>query len=682
MALSVLTDGETIRLVNEAFKNYDSLVELSHSPLALSDLVRPALVLDEVAPTADERGRALRILLRWAVNRLAPAPPRYPLDVPRPFDDPTWMDPLWWHYNLLRHRYLEPLRPDELALLGAGGFTDALLNLTGIANADSLFEERKRAVRQVALLLQRQDRGREADAELRRLAVEGYCRPLRSTPPAYDLLALAATFRGPTPAAWLLGLAAAEPIPHAMGALTYLVEHRLLAEREGGAWLQLPNALQGYLYPRQPADRLGVRHGRAADLYRQQGQWAAAARHLQQGNQPADAALLLLAAPRELLVEVPVPLLLEIWQAWQQERLPATVWWELQVLGSDLFRQLGYRDEAVEACRRALKATTVPGEQARLHRRLGKLYEDYNQRHAMLYYERAIELFTPDDPELPETLKDRGWIFIHRQEWVRAEADLMLALTSAPPNALLLRADIYDGLASLHRQQANYEQAITYAQQALALREEVGDLLRVADSFNNLGLAYAKVGELDHAIAAYEDALGIYQKMENREAMATAQLNLGAAFYYAHNFGQAIVHYQASLALFEDMGLLRGNAQARYNLAEAFSALGEGESAHHHWRVGYVLCQEQADLSDQLTWFEQLRPHLPRLTEPFLTAPPDDEQALEIARREGQVTTARLMEQTGVSKATATRRLAALAEAGRLVKVGEGRGTRYLLPGS
>lgn len=679
MDLLALTDGEMVRLVNEAFKNYDSLVELSHSPLALSALVQPALVLDEVAPTTDERGRALRVLLRWAVNRLAPAPPHYPLDVPRPFDDPTWMDPLWWHYNLLRHRYLEPLRPDDLAQLGAGGFTDALLNLTGIANADSLFDERKRAVRQVALLLQRQGSGREADAELRRLAIEGYSHPLRSIPTARELLALAATFRGPLPAEWLLDLAAAEQLPSTVGALAYLIQHRLLVEREGGAQLYLPDALQAYLYPRQPADRLVARHRRVAALYRQQGQWVVAARHLQQGNQPADAAALLLAAPRELLAEAPAALR-EIWQAWQRETLPAASWQAIQLLGSDLFRQLGYRDEAVEACRRALKATTAPGEQARLHRRLGKLYEDYNQRHALLYYQRAIELFAPGDPELPETLKDRGWIFIHRQEWASAEADLTLALATAPPDAPVLRADIYDELASLYRQQANYEQAIGYAQQALALREEMGDLLRVADSFNNLGLAYAKLGELDHAIAAYQDALTTYQKMDHREAMATAQLNLGAAFYYAEDFEQAIAHYQASLNHFEGLGSWRGSAQAHYNLAEAYIALGQGEQAQHHWRVGYALCQEQADLSDQLTWFEQLRPHLPAPAVPALSLPPDETLALEIARREGQVTTSLLMEQAGISKATATRRLAALAEAGRLVKVGEGRGTRYLLP--
>ena len=90
--------------VNEAFKQYQSVLALSRSPLAASDLVAPALVLDEVTPMAEERGRGLRIVLQWAVAQLAPAAPHYPLGEARPLDDPTWRDPRWWRYNILRHR--------------------------------------------------------------------------------------------------------------------------------------------------------------------------------------------------------------------------------------------------------------------------------------------------------------------------------------------------------------------------------------------------------------------------------------------------------------------------------------------------------------------------------------------------------------------------------------------------
>ncbi len=48
----------------------------------------------------------------------------------------------------------------------------------------------------------------------------------------------------------------------------------------------------------------------------------------------------------------------------------------------------------------------------------------------------------------------------------------------------------------------------------------------------------------------------------------------------------------------------------------------------------------------------------------------------------GRITTAELIDMTGVSKATATRKLAALVEGGQLQRHGKGRGTFYTLAGS
>ena len=72
--LKTLSDSEFSAEVSLAFRNYASLLNLSRSPLAASDLIGSALVLDAVSPTTDNRGRALRVVLRWAVDRLAPGP--------------------------------------------------------------------------------------------------------------------------------------------------------------------------------------------------------------------------------------------------------------------------------------------------------------------------------------------------------------------------------------------------------------------------------------------------------------------------------------------------------------------------------------------------------------------------------------------------------------------------------
>ena len=64
--------------------------------------------------------------------------------------------------------------------------------------------------------------------------------------------------------------------------------------------------------------------------------------------------------------------------------------------------------------------------------------------------------FSPGDSELVDMLKDRGWLYILREEWALAETDLQEALAYAPTAATLVRADILEALASLHRKQKRF----------------------------------------------------------------------------------------------------------------------------------------------------------------------------------------------------------------------------------
>ncbi len=158
---------------------YHSTLALSRSALANSPLVHPTLVKDEASPSAEERGQGLRLVLQWAVNQLAPGPTEYPLGEHRPFDDPTWRDPHWWRYNILRHRYLEPLHPDDF--IGGGRYTESLIALTGISSSDAFFDERNRAVRDLADRLRQQLIDGQADRELQRLALQEALLPLGQT---------------------------------------------------------------------------------------------------------------------------------------------------------------------------------------------------------------------------------------------------------------------------------------------------------------------------------------------------------------------------------------------------------------------------------------------------------------------------------------------------------------------
>ncbi len=688
-----LTQVSLVRWVNLAFKYYHSILSLSRLPLANSPLIAPALVFDPVSPTADERGHAVRLLLRWAVAQLAPGAVRYRLEDDRPLDDPTWRDPLWWRYNILRHRYLNPLHPDEF--VDGGRFTETILALTGIPSADTFFHERNRAVREVAERLRQQLNDGAGNAVLQQLALDEAYRPLQAHPAAQALLGVASTFDDVFPRALLTSLASEDRLLDPDAALGYLTARRFLLTGDEGASLWISPVLRSYVYSHQAAPEQQRRHRQVARYYERQLEALPAAKHYQLANEWSQAAAILLAASESLINELQLDELREALGKFRPEHLATAQWREIQILLADLYSRLGQRDEALHACRRALKGAEDPADQARVYRRLGKLYEMHNQMHALGYYQQAAERFTANEAEFVQMLKDRAWIYILRKEWEKAERDLALALQQVPADAVEASADIYDALAALHRHQLHFDVALEDAQRALALREESGDLLQIAKALGNLGFLYQALHDYGHARAAHQEAMSVYQRMGNRQLTATALLNIGMTFHLGGQLQLAVEYYQQCLSLCREINYPLVEVKVRSNLAEVFAQLDQPAEARRHWQAGYALSL-QAGFEDQTRYFVQLSESISGLstapdtpdnaTESYTTPfhaetplPAESQSALLLAEQRGQVTTRDLIDETGVSKATATRRLAELAEAGYLVRCGQGRGTYYVL---
>lgn len=699
MPLSLLSESSFTQLVNEAFRNYQSTLALSRSPLANSALVAPTLIVDDASPTAEERGRGLRLLLRWAVEQIAPEAVIHPIGTLRPFDDPTWSRPLWWRYNLLRHRYVEPLHPDEF--IEGGRFTETLMALTGISSSDAFFDERSRAIREVAERLRQQLVDGAAHQVLQDMALGEIVRLLENQEEAAQLLGIAAIFEGIFPRALLLQIAATEQLRTVDQALSYLITHRLLLAGDGRQSLWLSPVLRRYIYQRQSSEARQRWHRLAARHYETQELPLETARHWQQAHVPERAVSILFVAAETLINELQVAELIQSLLQFQRRSLSDASWREVQILLSDLYYRAGQPEDALAACRQAQTVAETSIDQARIYRRMGKIYEGRNQLHSLTYYQEASERFDPTSPELADLLKDRGWLHILRRNWRAAEQDLSMALSIAPEDDDELQADIVDALASLYRRQKHFEIALQQARRALAIREGLGNLPRVASSFNNLGNIYRDMGEYWHAISAYEEALVTYQRLGNSESIAGALLNIGMAHQLLEENEKAAEQYEASLAICQQQSLPHIEATLHYNLTETYSALRQAQRAQEHWHQGYEVSQK-AGFADEMQAFEQLYEELPLLhtatpaqpirppemvppldktgTVAMAALPPEEQEIIILAQQYGRIAAKDLVEALHVSRATATRRLSALAEDGHLEQHGKGRGTYYALP--
>jgi len=132
--------SQMMEMVFDAFVHYPDLVWLADSPLADCSATAAAMMPASAPQNINDTGRAVRAVLGWLVKRTAPAPPECPLGAQRSVDDPTWSHPRWWHYNTLRHQYLEPLVPAGQSDL------QLLLRLTRITSRSKLQSVRRQGI--------------------------------------------------------------------------------------------------------------------------------------------------------------------------------------------------------------------------------------------------------------------------------------------------------------------------------------------------------------------------------------------------------------------------------------------------------------------------------------------------------------------------------------------------------
>ena len=444
-------------------------------------------------------------------------------------------------------------------------------------------------MREVAQRLRQQFIDEQANEALQRLALDEVLRPLESQPHWLKLLSVAAVFDQVFPRALLLEMAGAERVAQADAAVDALIARRYLLMGDDNANLWLSPVLRAHLYARQPTDALPRRHRAAAAHYDEQRAPLPAAHHWRLAEKSVRAVNLLFGAAEELIHELQIADLIDALSQFEAHALPSEQWVELQILLADLYQRVGQQAEALMACRQALKAATAGSVQARIYRRMGKLYEKYNQLHAVNYYEKAAELFVHTDAELPTMLKDSGWLHIWRKEWAEAEAKLGQALDYVHPEQDDLRADIFDALASLYQEQQNFDGAIQYARQALSLREEAGNQPRIAASFNNLGLLYNAMGDYGHATSAFHEAITVYQRLNNPELHATALLNLGIVHHFQQDLSRAVDLYQESIEISTNIHFHIGQIRAGCNLAEALSEQAAVDAARTYWQRAYQL---------------------------------------------------------------------------------------------
>lgn len=645
------------------------LLTLGASPLAYTSLVEECFLSGEPI-TADGRGRILRSLLRWSMERL------------RPEGESSWVKPAWRNYNILTHFYLEGTRASALA------------EAMSIAE-QTLYQLRGQAISALTGVVH----GELATSENRasRKNVVNMDRYARLSPGEQQLLRLAAVFPGAAPALLLHALANSLGNRNAAVATHQLVlNHLVSSDRQGGEFVVHPDLRSSLLTQLSPTERQ-VAHRAAAEHYAAQHNFLEAAQQWRAGDHPERAAQMLIDHRRDIIDNLQVEELADLIARFHASELSAGAWARLKILAGEVAEFTRNFEAALAEYQQALAAPDSHTKALAYYRR-AKAFEQTNSDESLAHYARCVQLLEQRPAEATDERErltllcnvyiDRAWLQMQvRADLDRAEGDLLRAralLDGAPSlRDRPVWCDLYNALGEFYHRRGQPELAVEHSWQAWLAANEARDLERMSKTAHNLGLVYMdNLRQYDRALEYLHKSEELARQTGNRQMEGLSAMSIGVCHYWQGDLRAAIDRYEEAAGIFAESGNRALLARTRFGLAEAHADLHEKDAARQHHREGLMIA---AELGDQgaLQDFEALAQQHSYLLATPVAAPAQlserQHKALVYVQQHGQITNRAYQALTGVSQKQTVRDLNEMVAAHILQRQGSGRATRYVV---
>jgi len=637
--LLALSEHEFYGMVNSAFLKFNDLFALAHSPLAGSSLVAAAVVPDEVPMVPVDLGRALQTALTWAVARMAPSPPEHRFGAPRPAADPTWQQPAWWRYNILRHNYIEPLLPDKQA--GESRRVDALLRRMSIDSVYRYYRLRSSAVQEAAHIIRLALLGQIPFSDLGYVAIANFYSSLRLPESARRLLEIAAVFRGSVLQECLEQMARGEGFALSGAEVSKLIEQRLFILEGVPAAYRVPVRLRQFLSDQPSSDTIKRRHARAAQYWEERRTWPEAIWHHFQAEQYAN----IVTAIPENIAKLDIQnlkILGEILDKIPENCLTAKelAWWHAG------------RGYCALISRAANPGFTIPSDMIRLAEFpdshgialtwLAFYYYARDPHLALHFLDQALQIMSPGAEYWKVAITRKAQLLNFLLKPHEARVCILEALDSGTLTELEELGTAFLALAESCLMLKEFDAALRHAERALDHWRERGNPYFIARTQFLLSAVHEARGDIESGLTLAQTALAAFRQLAFMAGVIPSLLRIASALVLANKPDEGEAAMRESLALVEQTDKPLTQFNVRFHAAKFYAELGDVGSATAHWAAAYTLARQMGDkdCEQRLVTLREMTPAL------------EDIQAPEHLERATQIARELLKEQTPVTPET------------------------------
>jgi len=179
------------------------------------------------------------------------------------------------------------------------------------------------------------------------------------------------------------------------------------------------------------------------------------------------------------------------------------------------------------------------------------------------------------------------------QAFGQGEADSLLNLLKSSRKQE--KIDVLHQLTT-HFISSNGTLALEYANDAIALAEELNKPEEKATAMKNRGNAYFYMGHYRLAEESYLGAIEIFDLTGNLDGSAKVYNNMGVINSRLGNYEKSLQYYQRSMKIKETLGDKQGIAATANNIGEIYKFKGDYQNALLSYQKSYELKKELSDL--------------------------------------------------------------------------------------
>lgn len=259
---------------------------------------------------------------------------------------------------------------------------------------------------------------------------------------------------------------------------------------------------------------------------------------------------------------------------------------------------MGNYDEALQASREALELTEALNYstgRAAAFQSLGRAYAHQGRtEEAITNMQKALALFQQigNRTEAARTHNWIGVVYMERGQVDRAIHAFRSALQEVAHISDVLRSVILNNLGESYQYLFDFEQALAYHREGLALIRQTKFTTPQDDLVRNLGVDLYRIGQIEEGVAHLHEALRMAEasssqdiRMQVLDSLAVAELE--------RDRPDAAMQYAQTLKIESEKSKARHfQARALYDLGLCYQHLGEAVTAEQMWHQALFLAHE------------------------------------------------------------------------------------------